>query len=92
MRIALLFSLAMSVVAVLFAAQNAQTVQVHFLHWYFEGSLALILLMTFSVGVIAAFLFSLPGRIKCRIELTKLRQKTAGPATDKGAIESVKLQ
>jgi uncharacterized integral membrane protein len=57
-------SLIIAILAVLFAIQNANIIIVSFLVWQFQGSLALVLLLTFALGFIAGLLIILPKLIK----------------------------
>lgn len=57
-------SLILVLSAVVFALSNAEPVEVSFLFWAFEGSLALMLLLTFLLGVLAALLMLIPGYFK----------------------------
>lgn len=52
MIIFLVAVLFIAILAVVFAVQNPAEVTVTFLTWKFEGSLALVLLLTFALGVI----------------------------------------
>lgn len=61
--------------AITFALQNSQVVQVHFMYWYFEGALALTLILTFIIGSIAAFFAMMPGFFKRRHEITVLKRQ-----------------
>lgn len=56
----LVLSLIIAILAVVFALQNADIIAVAFLNSSFEGSLALILLVTFAVGVITGMFLLLP--------------------------------
>ena len=76
MRFGLLFSLLLATIAVLFAVQNPQTMDVNLLFVETEGSTALILILTFGFGVLVGLLSSLPGRIRARRELKRLRKQT----------------
>ena len=75
MKFALVLAIALAALMVTFSLQNAQTVQVHFLAWYFEGALVLVLLMTFTVGVLTMYLASLPARFTRGRELAELRHQ-----------------
>lgn len=74
MRLLLAAAILLMAVAAIFALQNAQPVSVNFLKWSFEASLVIVLVMTFSAGALAAFLFSLPWRIRVLRELSGLRK------------------
>lgn len=82
MNIALILALAVAIVAVLFAFQNPDPVQVQFLGFRsIEASLALVLLITFTFGLLTGWLGSLPGRIRARMEaraLARERDKAMG--------------
>jgi len=75
MQVFLIAALIVAILAVVFAIQNAVPVTVGFLTWRFEGSLALVLLITFALGVITSLLFSLPGMIRRRRTISDLRRK-----------------
>lgn len=73
LSIALLISLA----ALAFAVQNTGAVTVSFLIWRFESSLALVLLITFSLGALVAILLLAPPLLTARLSSRSLRQKLA---------------
>jgi putative membrane protein len=82
MRFGLIFSLLLAIVAVIFALQNPQPMDVNLLFFRTEGSTALVLILTFGVGVIVGLLSSLPGRIRARRELNALKkQQSTGQAS-----------
>lgn len=78
MKFALVAAVALSVIMAVFAVQNAQTTQVTFLKWYFDGSLVIVLIFTFGAGVLTAFLAMLPGSVRKSIEISKLTSRLAG--------------
>jgi uncharacterized integral membrane protein len=51
-------------IAIVFALQNAYVVAVTFLLWKFSMSLALLLLITFVLGVLVSIATSLPSRFR----------------------------
>ena len=61
-----LIGAAAAVIAIVFALQNAAPVTVSFLFWKFEASLALVLLLTFALGVVVSALISIPVLMKRR--------------------------
>lgn len=75
MRFALIFSLALSVLAVIFALQNPQTIEVNLLFVETEGSAALVLIVTFAIGVVVGLLSTLPGRLRDRREVKALKKQ-----------------
>jgi len=52
-------AISIAILAVVFALQNPTTIGVRFLVWRFEGSLALVLLVTFACGFIVSALITL---------------------------------
>ena len=69
MNLALILALAVAIVAVVFAFQNPQEVQVQFLSLRsIPASLSLVLLVTFTFGLLTGWLGSLPGRLRARRE------------------------
>ncbi len=75
MRFGLLFSLLLAIIAVIFALQNPQPMDVNLLFYQTEGSTALILILTFGFGVVVGLLSSVPGRLRARRKLKELQQK-----------------
>lgn len=63
-----------ALVSMVFSLQNAQKVQITFLAWFFEGPLVAVLLVTFLAGASAAWLFTLPARLRLRRELDTHRR------------------
>jgi len=77
MQIFLFFALIISILAIIFAIQNNSTIEVSFFLWKFEGSLALVLLISMAVGALISFLASLPTNIKIRWALRNQRKRLA---------------
>jgi putative membrane protein len=75
MRATLIISLVIAVLAVVFALQNPQMMEVNLLFVETEGSTALVLLITFIMGVTVGLLSTMPGRVRDRRELKQLRKK-----------------
>lgn len=75
MIIALILGSILGAVAVVFIFQNMAPVTVSFLSWEIEGSLALILILSMTVGAIIALLFSLPGSIKKGFKILSLNKQ-----------------
>ena len=76
--ILLIIGLIVALLAVVFALQNSAPTVVTFLFWPTgEVSLALVLLITFAIGVIAAVLVLLPGIIKRGTQLRGLKKKVS---------------
>jgi len=75
MRIGLLSGLILAILAVVFALQNPQPMEVNLLFFRTTGSTALVLILTFAFGVAVGLISSLPGRLRARRELKALRKK-----------------
>lgn len=87
MRFGLLFSLLLAILAVIFALQNPQAMDVNLLFFETEGSTALILIVTFGLGVVVGLLSTLPTQLRTRRKLKKLQKseesgsESSSPAT-----------
>ena len=69
--------LAVIVLAVVFAAQNADVVNLSLLAWNLNASLAVIIVLCFAVGALAAALALMPGIYRSRAEQRKTNQRLA---------------
>ncbi len=70
----LIFGILLGGAAVVFALQNLAPVMVSFLGWNFEGSVALIVLISMLAGVIISLLFSLSSAITGMINESRLKR------------------
>jgi putative membrane protein len=77
MQLLLIVALGLAILTVIFALQNPVPVGVTFLIWKFEGSLALVLISTFALGVIVSLLISLPAIVKRRSTISNQTKKIA---------------
>ena len=75
MRFTLIISLLLSVLAVLFALQNPEQIDVEFGPFDVRGSTALILIITFAIGALVGILAMVPSRLKQRKEVKTLKQR-----------------
>lgn len=71
----LILAVLVAILAVVFAVQNAVPVTVAFLNFDFASSLALVLLVTFGLGMITGFLGLLPTIIRGRRQLAVARRE-----------------
>ena len=71
----LFFILLISVLAVLFAAQNGATVEVSFFSWSASGSLSLILILTISLGIVIGVLIMAPSAFKRVFQSSGLKRR-----------------
>jgi len=56
----LITTIVILVLVVVFTLQNAESINVNFLLWKLESSLALVLFTTFSLGIVVAVLALMP--------------------------------
>lgn len=76
MRIALVFSLLIALVAVVFAFENPDPVNVEFLTLRSrEVPLAMVIILSLLTGVIVGALFSVPSRLRSRSRIKKLEKQ-----------------
>lgn len=82
MRFALVFSLLIALVAVIFAFENPDPVNVEFLTLRSQPvPLALVIIVSLLAGVLVGALFSVPSRIRSRNRIKRLEKQI----TDSGA-------
>ena len=62
MRIKLIFSLILLILAVFFAIQNSNALTVKFLLWETTLPVALIIIISLTVGAIIGLVYSIPGK------------------------------
>lgn len=75
MRITFVFALLLIVLATIFAVQNNASIEITLLFWKVHGSLALVLVIAFTLGILIAFLVSTPASLRKRGQLSELRKK-----------------
>ena len=71
----LIVALGLAILTVVFALQNTVPVVVSFLIWKFEGSLAMVLMLTFALGVLVSSLVSIPAIVKRRAATSNQKKK-----------------
>jgi putative membrane protein len=72
--ITLILALILAIIVTIFAVQNNTPENIKFLAWEVEGSLALILMITFALGILIGLLVSTPAwfrRVRQSAELKK---------------------
>lgn len=92
MKFALIAAIAVSLLMVFFAAQNAQHAQVTFMGWYFEAPMVIILLLSSSAGVLAAFLTVIPGSVSKSYKISKFNSVVAENASKIEKLEKQLLE
>jgi lipopolysaccharide assembly protein A len=60
MKVKLLISVIIALLLVIFAVQNANEIDINFWFWSVKGSLAVVLLITFLLGIVVGMLSALP--------------------------------
>jgi len=70
----LILALLLALVVTIFAIQNNAPIDISFLAWKIHGSLALVLMITFALGILIGLLVSTPGSIKKRRQFVELRK------------------
>lgn len=82
MRFALILSLVLAVLAVVFALQNPAYMDVNLGPWNITESTALVLMLTFCFGVIVGVLATAPTLLRRRKRIRELERSVAAvPAT-----------
>jgi uncharacterized integral membrane protein len=74
----LIVALGLAILTVIFALRNTIPVGVTVLVWKFEGSLALVLMLTFALGVLVSLLLSIPAIVKKQQVLLNLCKNAVG--------------
>lgn len=90
MIISLIFGVILGVVSVIFIAGNTSLVTVTFMSWQFDGSLALVLVLTLLCGIFITLLFLLPSLIRDTFYLSTI-QKQKREVDDELAGTRIKL-
>lgn len=75
LRFNLILALVLAIVAVVFALQNTQLMTVNLVVYETQGSTALILILTFGLGVLVGLISTLPSRLRARRRLRELEQR-----------------
>ena len=88
MQLMLILGIVFAIGAVVFALQNNVAIIVTFAVWQFEGSQALVLLLTLGVGALIAGLVSSPTVIRRQWEVTRMRRQIVDLARKVGELQS----
>lgn len=90
MRFGLIFSLLLAIVAVIFALQNPQSMDVNLFFFETRGSTALILIVTFGFGILVGLLSTLPKQLRTRRKLKKLQREQGSGSKPSSSFTSPK--
>jgi uncharacterized integral membrane protein len=74
MRLLFVLALLLALLVTVFAVQNNANIDVSFLFWGVAGSLALVLMITLSLGILIGVLLMLPGTVRRRLEVGELKR------------------
>ncbi|MEX0600231.1 MAG: LapA family protein [Rhodothermales bacterium] len=88
MRITLVISLLIAVLAVVFALQNPDPINVNLGPFDVTGSTALILMITFSLGVVVGILAALPTMVKRKNRIRHLEKSATSESLSGDAPKS----
>ena len=75
MRFFIVLALLIALAIVLFALQNSAIVTVSFLSFHYNGSLALILVVVFTLGLLAGILISIPSLLRKSSDLREQKRR-----------------
>ena len=67
----------LSILVAIFAIQNATMVEISFLGWTLQASLAIVVLVTLGVGILIGYLAGLPSTFRKDKELRQHQKKVA---------------
>lgn len=72
--LALIIGFILGAAALLFVTENTAAVALTFLHWQFQSSLAVVILLAILVGIVLTLLMLLPGVIGDSFYMRRLRK------------------
>lgn len=75
MILSLLIGFVLGAAAILFALQNTEIVELTFLGWQFQSSLALLVLVSVGVGILISILASLPAALSTSFRIMGLKKQ-----------------
>ena len=75
MQFFLFFALIIAVLAVFFALQNSEPVNVQFAMWEFPSTLAFVMLVAVLAGALISFFVSIPSNMRARWTIRQQRKK-----------------
>jgi putative membrane protein len=90
MRFSLIFSLILAIFAVVFALLNPQPMDVNLVFFQTSGSTALVLILTFGMGILVGLLSTLPKQLRTRRKLKELQQKQGSSSASSSSVTSPK--
>ncbi len=74
MRVLIILAVLLALLVTVFAVQNIAPAAIQLLFWNVTGSLALILMVTFSVGILIGLMLMIPAAVRGRFQSADLRR------------------
>lgn len=74
MRVLIILAVLLALLVTIFAVQNIAPTAIQLLFWNVTGSLALVLMVTFSVGILIGLMIMIPGAVRGRLQSADLRR------------------
>lgn len=87
MQLLTIFAILFTIGGVMFALQNNVPVMVSFALWQFEGSLALVLLISLALGALIAALVSTPATLRMQWQIARQKSHIARLEKDSKDLE-----
>jgi uncharacterized integral membrane protein len=75
MRALMALALILALLVTIFAVQNNADTSVKFLAWSVQGSAALVLMITLTVGIVVGVLLMIPGSVRNRLKVVELNRQ-----------------
>ncbi len=75
MQFFIVLALLIAIAIVIFALQNSAIVTVSFLSFHYNGSLALILVVVFTLGLLAGLLISIPSLLRKSADIREQKRR-----------------
>ena len=82
MRALIALALILALLVTIFAVQNNADTTVKFLAWSVQGSAALVLMITLTVGIIVGLLLMIPGSARNRLKVSELNRQVKSLEND----------
>jgi lipopolysaccharide assembly protein A len=74
MQIYLIFAIILALLVTIFAVQNNAIIAISFLFWKLDGSLALVLMITLTLGILIGLLVSAPSALRRTLQGSEQRK------------------
>lgn len=88
----LIFTLLVTILAVIFAVSNSMVVDVKFFSWSTTGSLSLLLVVALVIGILIGVLIMLPSVVRHSFKSSGLKRKLIRAVKEKEKLKENSLQ